>query len=340
MIKKIFFGAVFFLLVLIFWQWDLVTYGLGQGIGQLKIVWQAKPLKNFLDAPDFPDSLKQKLYLIEEVRRYAIDSLGLKDTENYKTLYDQKGQEIMWVVQGCEPFALKPKLWDFPIIGSVPYKGFFKKDKAKKEYDRLVKEGYDASIRNPGGWSTLGWFKDPILSGMLKRDEGDLASLIIHEMVHATIFVKDDVDFNENLASFIGDTTSYYFLAAKYGKSSKEFNKYLQEDQDYRKYSRHILSGTKSLDSLYNSFAPDESLEAKKEKKADMIYKIMLAADTLSLFSPRGPITKDRLPNNTYFMSFHLYQSKQSVFKDELGMKFGGDIKKYINHLSEKYPYL
>ncbi len=40
---------------------------------------------------------------------------------------------------------------------------------------------------------------------MLNRSEGDLANLIIHEMSHATIFVKDSVDFNENLATFIGD---------------------------------------------------------------------------------------------------------------------------------------
>ena len=56
--------------------------------------------------------------------------LGLKDTENYKTLYDQKGEEVMWVVMASEPFALKPKEWKFPVIGSVPYKGFFKKERA------------------------------------------------------------------------------------------------------------------------------------------------------------------------------------------------------------------
>jgi predicted aminopeptidase len=51
----------------------------------------------------------------------------------------------------------------------------------------------------------LGWFTDPILSKMLMRSEGDLANLIIHEMSHATIFVKDSIEFNENLATFIGD---------------------------------------------------------------------------------------------------------------------------------------
>lgn len=340
MMKKIVlaFGAV--ILVLIIWNWELVVYGIRQGYGQVKIVWQAKPIEEILNDPQFPDSLKQKLRLIEEVRHYAIDFLGLKDTENYKTLYDQKGEELMWVLQACEPFALKPKMWDFPVVGSVPYKGFFSKQKSIDERTRLEKEGYDISLRNPGGWSTLGWFTDPILSGMLKRDDGDLASLIIHEMVHATIFVKDDVDFNENLASFVADTASYYFLASKFGKDSKEFLKYLHDDQDYRKYSRHILKGTQRLDSLYQTMKAEDPIEMKKEKKKSMISLIMTSADTLSLFTPRGTYANGRLPNNTYFMSYHLYQGRQDNFKEELDDDFGGDIKKYIQHLIKKYPYL
>ena len=120
----------------------------------------------------------------------------------------------MWVVMACEPFALKPKEWKFPIIGSVPYKGFFKKERAEALKAELEKEGWDVMVRNPGGWSTLGWFTDPILSKMLMRSEGDLANLIIHEMSHATIFVKDSVEFNENLATFIGDRGAELFLIA------------------------------------------------------------------------------------------------------------------------------
>lgn len=340
MIKRIFLGFSLILLVLILWNWELVVYGARQGYGQVRIVWEAKPIEEYLGDPQFPDSLKDKLNLIQEIRKYAIDSLGLKDTKNYKTLFDQKGEEIMWVVQACEPFELKPKMWDFPIVGTMPYKGFFEKQKALDEKARLEKDGYDISIRNPGGWSTLGWFTDPILSDMLKRNEGDLASLIIHEMVHATIFIKDNVDFNENLASFVGDTAAYYFLASRYGKDSQQFTQYVQEDQDYRKYSRHILRGTQSLDSLYKSLKSEEPIEIKKQKKEAMILRIMNSVDTLSLFRPRKANAKGRLPNNTYFMSYHLYQARQDNFKEELDNDFGGDLKQYIKHLAEKHPFL
>lgn len=341
MIKKIFFAVVLVVAILVVWNWSLVYYGIRQGMGQLEIVWNARPVEEFLQDPSFPDSLKQKLRLIDEIRKYAIDSLGLKDTKNYKTLYDQKNQEVMWVVQACEPFALQPKVWDFPIVGTVPYKGFFNKEKALNLRKELETEGYDVSVRNPGGWSTLGWFTDPILSGMLDRSEGDLASLIIHEMVHATVFVKDDVDFNENLADFIGDTAAYYFLKYKFGADSKQYLDYLHSDQDYRKFTKHILRGTQSLDSLYNTLRPKEPIEQKKEKKRAMIEKIVTSIDTLNLYTKRkGERMKKYLPNNTFFMSYRLYKAKQDVFGVELAEKFNGDMRSYLKHLTNKYPFL
>jgi len=110
MIKKILLSISVILLVLVIWQWQLIGYSARMGWGQLKIIWGARPVETFLSDPNFPDSLKAKLHLIEEVRKFAIDSLGLEDTENYKTLFDQRGQELMWVVQACGPFELKPKL--------------------------------------------------------------------------------------------------------------------------------------------------------------------------------------------------------------------------------------
>ncbi len=341
MVKKLGWLFLTLIIAIVSWYWSLIYYGIRQGIGQLEIVWNARPVKEFISDPSFPDSLKVKLHLIEDVRRFAIDSLGLKDTENYKTLYDQKNEEIMWVVQACEPFQLKPKIWEFPIVGSVPYKGFFNKDKALQLRNELEQEGFDVSVRNPGGWSTLGWFKDPILSGMLDRSEGDLASLIIHEMVHATIFIKDDVDFNENLADFIGDTAAYHFLKHRFGKNSQEYLRYFNDDQDYRKFTKHILKGTKSLDSLYQSMDSNLPLYAKKQLKQNMIYKIISTMDTLNLHEKRrSDRLLKKLPNNTFFMSYRLYKAKQTVFEQELDTQFHGDIKAYILFLSQKHPFL
>jgi predicted aminopeptidase len=341
-IKRILLAALAMLLVLSLVYWELIGYGIQQGYGQLNIIWNAKPVEYYLEDPTFPDSLKSRLELIKEIRKYAIDSLGLKDTENYKTLYDQKGEEVMWVVMACEPFALKPKEWKFPVIGSVPYKGFFKKERAEALRKELEIEGWDVMVRNPGAWSTLGWFTDPILSKMLMRSEGDLANLIIHEMSHATIFVKDSVEFNENLATFIGDRGAELFLIYKYRKDSREYTTYIQEDEDYLKYVNHMLRGAKILDSLYAGMRESDSLDRKRALKETAIRKVVSAMDTLSLALTKQPSArfKQKLPNNAYFMNFRQYQAKQTVFGDEWRNKFGGDLKAYIDYLSNKYPFL
>ena len=198
----------------------------------------------------------------------------------------------MWVVLAAEAYQLKPKEWKFPIIGTVPYKGFFNKQKAINLKKELESEGYDVIIRNPGGWSTLGWFTDPILSKMLNRSEGDLANLIIHEMSHSTIFVKDSINFNENLATFIGDRGTEKFLIHKFGIHSKEYITYIEEDEDYLKYVNHMLGGAKQLDSLYATMKESDPIDQKKSIKKRVIEKIVLSMDTLSLALTKQPSTR------------------------------------------------
>lgn len=342
LIKRILLALLVIVMVLVLAYWNLVVYGIRQASGQLHIIYNARPVEEFLNNSEFPDSLKKKLILINEVRKYAIDSLGLKDTRNYKTLYDQKGEEIMWVVTASEPFQLKAKEWDFPILGSVPYKGFFKKHLAVALSDELKKEGWDVSIRNPGGWSTLGWFTDPILSKMLERNEGDLANLIIHEMSHATIFIKDSIDFNENLATFIGDRGAEKFLIAKYGVNSKEYQTYFNEDIDYLKFADHMLRATEKLDSLYNTMAEGDPHHKKVALKTALIKSIVESLDTLTLSVENKPSTRysKNLPNNAYFMNFRRYQAKQDIFWQAYREQFNGDLKAYIRFLSEKHPFL
>lgn len=177
---------------------------------------------------------------------------------------------------------------------------------------------------------------------MLNRSEGDLANLIIHEMSHATIFVKDSVDFNENLATFIGDRGAEKFLIYKYGLQSKEYRDYINEDVDYLKFVDHMLRGAQALDSLYNKFGESTPLLTKKEKKQQLIESIVNNMDTLTLALTSQPSSrfKDRLPNNAYFMNFRQYQSQQPLFWEDYEKQFQHDLKAYIQFMKTKYPFL
>ncbi|GIV38136.1 MAG: aminopeptidase [Cyclobacteriaceae bacterium] len=327
------------LAVAVVWHAGLLGYAIRQGVGQLMLAWKARPVEEVLRDPSEPDSLKAKLRLVQEIRRFAIDSLGLKDTKSYRTLYNQQGREVLWVVTACKPFEFTEKRWKFPVVGEVPYKGFFNPAHAAAEKRKLEAEGWEVMVRNPGGWSTLGWFPDPLLSNMLFRSEGDLASLIIHEMVHATLYVKDSADLNENLASFIGDRGAACFLKAKYGPSNPALVQYLEEDAEYRKLAGHILRGYCLLDSLYahtRHLNPNHRAAVKQQT----IRAIISHADTLQLKYLRSParVYTDSLPNNAWFMNYRRYQARQDAFVEEYNKKFKGNLRAYVSCLKTRYP--
>ncbi len=316
-----------------------IWYGIQQGKGQLNIVWSAKPLDKFLDDKNYPDSLKSKIRIIKEIKQFAFDSLGIYPSKNYTKMFDQEGKPGMYVVTACDPFALNPYKWSFPIVGEFSYKGYFKKKKAIREAKRLKKEGYDTDIGEVNAWSTLGWFKDPVMSSMLKKNEGQLARLLIHELTHGTIFVKNDVQFNENLASFIGDKGAILFLEHKYGKDSKEMEYYLGQLSDLQKIRAHMHRGASELKLFYD----EKGAEKPELEKREKINSILDSMDTLSLSSFRRvrsiQLQKDSL-NNTFFTDFLMYREDQKKLEKVFNEEFGGDFERYFNSLKEKYTTL
>ncbi len=328
------------LLILIVLQYELIIYGIRQGYGQFEILYHAQPITEVLVDKNYPDSLKQKLLLVEEIKKFAFDSLQINYSKNYTAFYNQKGKPILWIVTACEPYNLKAKEWDFPFVGKVSYKGFFAKKLVKEEAEELKKEGYDVDIDEVAGWSTLGWFKDPVLSSMLKNNEGNLANLLIHELTHGTLFIKNNVEFNENLADFVGDYGATRFLLYKYGKNSLQFKDYENSKTDYKLFSEHILSGTKKLDSLYKNMKPGQSVKEKDTLKYRLIKKIITSIDTVSFannkWKKRAHIKK--LPNNAYFIDYIRYRSQQNIFNKEFKERFNSNFKLYFAFLKQKYP--
>ena len=175
---------------------------------------------------------------------------------------------------------------------------------------------------------------------MLNRSDGGLANLIIHELTHATLFIKDNVNFNENLASFIGEKGAFRFLEYKYGKDSKPYQYYMQSMSDEKLFNQYILGGAKRLDSLYENFNSSMSVNLKDSLKNNLIKQIFVGADSLPLFNKekyQKTYKKNVLPNNAYFISYLIYDSKREDLEKEFQTKFNSDIKKYLSSLKKKY---
>ena len=339
-------GALTLFFIFLIYNYDSTIYAYRQAKGQLSIIFNTRPVSEVLADKTYPDSLKNRIRLIQEIKQFAVDSLGLNPSDNYTTFYDQHQKPILWVMTACEPFELKARKWNFPIIGTFSYKGHFEKNIADEEIAELKKQGLDTQINEVSAWSTLGYLKDPILSSMLEKSEGRLASLIIHELTHGTLFVKSNLEFNENLADFVGDYGAIRFLEAKFGKNSKELERYHFSKKYNDAYSQHLIRGAKKLDSLYKKFNKNSAYNIKKKQKNELILSIINSTDTLLSNSfqsklinrKKWSLNDNNLPNNAYFIGYLTYQSKQNQFKDEFKNKFNQDFNKYLKNLKKQYP--
>lgn len=345
MLKKIILLIVILFISLGIYYRDLLSYGWMQAKGQIGILMNVQDVKDVLEDPMFPDSLKSRIRLIEEIKQFGVDSLGLTPSKNYTTFYNQKGKPLIWVITASKRYKIQAYQWDFPVIGSFPYKGYFDSTQAVREEKELGLTGLDTDIGEVSAWSTLGYLKDPILSSMLLRKEGSLANLILHELTHGTLFVKNNLELNENLASFVGDQGAVKFLLQKYGPDSQQLKAYEFSKKYNDAYAQHILRGISKLDSLYDSFGTDLAPDPRKDTlKKNMIIRILTDADTLlgnkMTLRKRKSIKESELPNNAFFISYQTYKSKQNVFKHEFETRFNRDFKKYFAHLKQKYPSL
>lgn len=326
------------LLVLAVFNYRLVIYGLEQLTGQLRIIRGAVSVESVLSDPGVKDEIKEKLRYTEVVRRYSMDSLGLENSRNYTTYFDQQGQPVMWVVTGCLPYEMSAKEWWFPVVGTVSYKGFFKEEKALREEEKIKSLGFETGVYNPSAWSTLGIFTDPILSEMLNRGPGSLAELIIHELTHATIYLKSNVDFNENYATFIGEQGAMRFLRYRFGDKSEELTRYRDMLTDDRIYQNYMIASANRLDSLYKSFDDTSSNDEKENAKQVMITQIINGIAQIPFRIPdryQRKFGKDRRFNNTDFMSHLRYHKDQEMLQMVLQNSFRGDLRQMIKTFSD-----
>ena len=109
----------------------------------------------------------------------------------------------------------------FPVVGRVPYKGFFDVQAAEREAAALRARGLDVCGPPVAAYSTLGWLDDPVTTPMLQQSDGRLAETVIHELVHATVYAASQADFNESIASFIGEEGRIAFFGARDGPAAE-----------------------------------------------------------------------------------------------------------------------
>lgn len=340
--KKVLLGVLIALFAWLGYYHQAVIYGVRQASGQLKLLFSTIPIEQVLADSTVAERDKDKIRLIQTIKQFTVDSIGLNPSKSYTTYFDQKEKPLIWMMTASDEFRLKAYQWSFPIVGTFSYKGYFIKSLAENELAELKNQGYDTRLGGVAAWSTLGYLKDPILSSMLKRNDGQLANLIIHELTHGTLYIKNNVEFNENLADFVGDYGAILFLKTKFGHNSESLKTYELEKQQDDAYNAHILRGTQKLASLYQTFEQNKlPIEQKRLLKKQLITEIIQTLDTNSVLKNLQPSKHwKELPNNAFFISFLNYRKEQNRFKQEFETKFNSNFKQYWAYLKQNYSSL
>jgi predicted aminopeptidase len=283
-------------------------YTIKQGVTLLRLMNRAVPLEK-TDNEEF-------ISLVNDIRKFAMEELGLAMSKNYTRYVELDRDYLAAVVSASAKDSFRRHEWRFPVVGSMPYKGFFNIEDARKERTKLEKKDLDVWVRKVDAFSTLGWFKDPLYSYMSGYSVGRLADLLIHELVHATVFIKGQVKFNEEFAEFIGSEGAKLYVESRYGKDSKEYRESFSSDGEYKNYVAFIQELIAELDRLYSREIDRETKLIEKEKiisaakeRFNAEYETRFSSDNYRGFSA--------LPvNNAYLELYRIYHAQDNFYSD------------------------
>ena len=251
------------------------------------------PVEKALQSSDLTESQKKKILITQEARHFAIEKLAMKKTSNYTHFVQLDRPYVTYAVMASYKWKFESYLWTFPIIGKAPYKGYYNEVSAQEEAAEMKKKGFDVFVRGVPAFSTLGKLNDPLLSSMLGYKEHDLVSTIIHELTHTTLFIKDNIDFNERLAVFVANKGTELFYAQKEGSDSATLKLIKDENADDQKFSEFITAELDQLKLWYEKFDNRKNLSPEdKEKIRQERFELLREHFTKNL--------KDKLKTKSY----------------------------------------
>jgi predicted aminopeptidase len=290
---------------------------------------RALPLEELLEDPRGDEALRAFVEQVYDIRRFAVEELGLRESKNYTRYVELDRDYLAAVVSASAKDSFTPHEWWFPVAGRVPYKGFFNPEDAREEGQRLAEKGLDVWIRPVDAFSTLGWFRDPLYSYMKDYPVHALADLIIHELFHATVYIKGNAQFNEELAEFVGSRGSRLYIEERYGGDSEEYRAMAVPNADNGAFVAFIHELIAELELLYSSGMDRETILSQKalvikaaQERFDAEYESRFSGENYRFFST--------LPvNNAYLALYRLYYAKDNYLED-LFIRSGGDLPAFI----------
>lgn len=309
-----------------------LPYALSVAAGELRVVICSRPIEDVLADGDLDAETRAKLERVLDIRRYAIDVLGLDGGDSYSVFYDSGDEDVLFSVSASRKDRFEPRVWTFPIFGRFEFINFFHEDQAWRCTESLADDGWDVFLYAPRGYSTLGWFTDPLFSAALVSDEIDLADLVIHEFTHNTIYANSSTVFNESVATFVGRTGTLLYLADRHGEDSELLAAARARWADVDLYNQFWIDLYDALNAFYDrqDLSSQEKIAQREGVIAEQLQRF--ADETLPAMSDPdrygGLLTVEI--NNAYVLINRRYNLDLDLFQavyDALGQDLSAAIQ-------------
>lgn len=281
--------------------------------GQVEVLAKRRSIGRVL-AEVGDGELGQRLALTERVLEFARDELEMPSGGSYELYADLGRDHLVWVVFAAPELSLEPRQWWYPVVGRQDYRGYFRRDLAVAEAERLEAAGYETWTDEVDAFSTLGWFRDPVMNTFVRRDEVDYVELIFHELCHQKHFVRGNTPFSEGLAEAVSrEAVRRWFRATGRPELVSKYEARLGRIEQ----AREAIEGT--ADRLRIVYASAASDEQKRDQKAKEFKRLKRRLERLRAEWNGGLKSWIEKPvNNARLNSFTTYEAEVRQFVELL----------------------
>jgi len=292
------------------------------------ILRRRRPILEIVSDSATKPAVARRLRLVLDARAFAVDSIQLAARESFTTYSQLQRDTLVLVLSGAYRDRLKSYTWWFPIVGRVPYKGYFDFNAARDAARKLGASGFDVYLRPSPAFSTLGFFNDPVLSTALSADTLDLANTVIHELTHNTFYASGQAVFNESFANFVGARGSAWFFRARGSPAAAD-----QADarwSDDKVLARFWAQLYHVVDSAFKAH-PTDSLArlAARDTLYSRARRVLVDSVGPQLRTiPATALARVRL-DNAALLAHRLYNTDLDLF-DQVWARENGDLRRTI----------
>ena len=311
------------------------VYVIKAGWAEARILKARRPLPEVILAPETDERTRGKLTLAREAREFAINGLKLDAGDSYTTYTELDRDTLAMVLSAAYRDRLVSRTWWFPIVGHVPYRGFFDLGDALEEQRKLEDEGFDTLLRPTSAFSTLGWFSDPLLSTIVRYDEVELITTILHELSHNHLFVPGHVRFNESFATWVGRAGAIEFFCTRPGGGPDTVwcNRARDRWHDVLLFSRFIDGLVEELEDVYGDSVTSRETRIARRQVVFEEHQRRLREEVRPRFRSLTFSSFDALPlNNAILLSRMRYYHRLPDF-DAFLAAGGGALQEAIRTL-------